>query len=322
MRTFTAEDVDRILAYPALVGVLDAAFRDDIEAPLRHHHTIDRGERADGVMLLMPAWSKLAGNDNGYLGVKLVNVYPDNSEIGEPGVQAAYILMNGRTGAPLAMIDGKTLTTWRTAGASALAARYLARPDAAKMVMVGAGAMAPYLIRAHASVRPITQVTIWNRTIENAVGIAERLDPLLPETAFSVSEDLESAIREADLISCATFSNDPLVKGAWLKPGAHLDLVGAFTPSMRESDDEAVRRSSVFVDTRIGALVEGGDVVLPIKDGVIKKDDVKADLFDLCRSTHPGRASADEITFFKSTGASLEDLAAAIHLYEQADATN
>lgn len=317
MRIISAEEVDKILSYPALVEVLREGFRAEVTAPLRHHHPIDRGDKAEGFMLLMPAWSDLKNSDDGYLGVKLINVFPDNGEIGEPGVQASYILMKGRSGAPLAMIDGKKITTWRTAGASALAASYLARNDANKMVMVGAGAMAPYLIRAHASVRPIEEVIIWNRNVDHAVELAKSLEGT-SDFVVAVSQDLEAAVRTADLVSCATFSTEPLVKGEWLKPGAHLDLVGAFTPDMRESDDEAIRRADVYVDTRVGALAEGGDVVQPIKNGIISEDDVIGDLFDLTCGDVSGRTSDDAITLFKSTGASLEDLAAAIHVYELA----
>lgn len=321
MHMFSADDVDRILSYPKLVEVLRAGFQSDIIAPLRHHHAIERGERAQAFLLLMPAWSDLRKNNDGYIGVKLANVFPDNGEINKPGVHASYILMNGQTGETLAIIDGATLTTWRTAAASALGADYLARKNASQMVMVGAGAMAPYLIRAHASVRPITHVTIWNRSIDKAVTLAKKLEATLP-ISFSVSDHLESAVLEADIISSATFSTQPLIHGKWLKPGSHLDLVGAFTPHMRESDDDCVRRAELFVDTRVGALNEGGDIVQPIKDNVINESDVLADLFDLTRNNHLGRTSDDAITLFKSTGASLEDLSAAIYLYEQAKESN
>lgn len=317
MRFFSADDVERLLSYPRLVHVLRDGFRTDAVAPLRHHHAIERGGRAAAFMLLMPAWSGLAQEDGGYLGVKLANVFPDNGAIGKPGVQACYVLMKGRTGEPCAVIDGARLTVWRTAAASALAADYLARRDCRRMTMVGAGALAPYLIRAHRSVRPIRDVTIWNRNTEKAAALAKRLEGTLP-VSFSVTDDLEEAVCEADLVSCATFSVEPLVRGKWLRPGAHLDLVGAFTPERRESDDDCVCRARIFVDTREGALKEGGDIVQPMRAGVIFERDVLADLFDLARGLHPGRTDEDEITLFKSTGAALEDLAAAIHLYENA----
>lgn len=316
MDIFSADDVERLLSYPETVEVLRAQFREKVIAPLRHHHAIERGQHARAVMLLMPAWTDLAQNAEGYLGVKLVTVFPDNGKINKPGVNASYILMDGRSGETLAIIDGARLTTWRTAAASALGADYLARPNASRMVMVGAGAMAPYLIRAHANMRPLTDVVIWNRTSDKAEALAKSLEKMMP-VSFSVATNLAAAVKEADIISCATFSNVPLIRGEWLKPGSHLDLVGAFTPDMRESDDECVRRADLFVDTRTGALVEGGDIVQPIRDGVIDKTDILADLFELTGQIHPGRASEDQITLFKSTGASLEDLAVAVHLFER-----
>src|SRR6185369_14759448 len=170
---------------------------------------------------------------------------------------------------------------WRTACASALAASYLAREDASHLVMVGAGALAPHLVRAHSAVRPIRRVTIWNRTRGNAVKLAFALS--LKGSEHESADDLETAVAEADIVSCATLSATPLVRGKWLKKGAHLDLVGAYTPKMRESDDDAVKRARVYVDTRAGAPNEGGDIAQPLKSGVLKKDAIRGDLFELCR---------------------------------------
>jgi ornithine cyclodeaminase len=175
--------------------------------------------------------------------------------------------------------------------------------------MVGAGALAPYLIEAHASVRPIAEVHVWNRDPARAEALVSRL--VHRPFAVRVADDLEAAVRAADIVSCATLSPTPVVRGAWLRPGAHLDLVGAFTPAMRESDDEAVKRARLYVDTREGGLKEAGDIVQPLQAGVITRADIVGDLFDLCRGQAPGRRSADEITLFKSVGTALEDLTAA-----------
>jgi ornithine cyclodeaminase len=177
------------------------------------------------------------------------------------------------------------------------------------MVMVGAGALAPFLIRAHASERPIARVTLWNHNAEKARHTAAELARQgLPAEA---TEDLEAAVRGADLVSCATLSTAPLVRGAWLKAGAHLDLVGAFNLAMREADDAALQRACVYVDTP-AARTEGGDVALALASGAISPADIKGDLFTLCRGEAPGRARADEITAFKSVGTAIEDLAAAM----------
>jgi alanine dehydrogenase len=187
------------------------------------------------------------------------------------------------------------------------------------MLMVGAGALAADLVRAHASVRPIGEVTIWNRTPANANNLVHRLDG--SGLQVSVASDLETAVRVADLISIATLSAKPLIRGAWLQPGTHLDCVGAFRPDMRETDDEVVRRARIWVDTRAGALREAGDIVMPIEAGVIRESDILGDLFELMRGTAPKRESPHEITMFKSVGAAIEDLAAATAVYENDGAT-
>jgi ornithine cyclodeaminase len=258
----------------------------------------------------MPAWHELAtSSEKGFVGVKIVTVHSGNSARGLPSVAGVYVLMDVRTGIPLALIDGPALTLWRTAAASALAASYLARPDSSHLVMVGAGALAPYLIEAHASSHPIERISVWNRNWPRAEALATELSTR--GYRIRAVEELEPVVREADIVSCATLSHQPLIKGVWLRAGTHLDLVGAFTPEMRESDDETVRRARIFVDTRTGAASEGGDIVLPLAAGVIDHSDILADLFDLCRGDVPGRQSGEEITLFKSVGAALEDLAAA-----------
>ncbi len=305
MRVVDQSGVDSALAFPPLIEAIDAALRADIVVPVRHHHTIARAE-GDATNLIMPAWAAGAG---GYLGVKIVNVFPGNGARGLPSVLGSYLLMSGDTGAPLAVIDGTRLTLWRTAATSALAARYLAKPDAATHLMVGAGALSPFFLRAHRAVRPITRSIIWNKTRANAEKVAASLEA--EGIAVEVADDLEAAVRAADIISTATLSKVPLVRGAWLKPGAHLDLVGAFTPQMRETDDDCVLRARIFVDTRGGALKEGGDLVQPIQAGIITAEAVEADLFDLARGTVSFARAANDITLYKSTGGAVFDLATA-----------
>jgi alanine dehydrogenase len=305
MRTIGGDDIARALTYPALVEALKAAFRGEIEVPVRHHHRIAQ-PAAEATLLIMPAWTEE------FLGCKLVTVFPGNAELGRPSVDGTYLLMSGRTGEPLAVIDGRPLTAWRTAAASALAAKYLARPDAAHLLMIGAGALAPHLVRAHAAVRPIRRISLWNRTRQRAETLAFPL--VWDGYEATVGEDLERLVRDADIVCCATLSKAPLVRGEWLKPGAHVDLVGSFRPDMREADDEVLRRARIFVDTRV-ALQEAGDLVDPIRRGVISAADIQGDLFDLCRGKIEGRAGAEEITLFKSVGTAIEDFAAAMVLW-------
>lgn len=311
MRIVEAETVGRLLAYPDLVDALAAGFASPVVTPVRHHHPVARVGEPDAMLLLMPAWDDMAGAiaDDAVMGVKIVTVVPGNAARGKASVVGSYLLLSGLTGEPLALMDGPRLTLRRTAAASALAARHLARPDARRLVMVGAGALAPHLIEAHASVRPIDEVLVWNHRPDKAEALAATLAGR--SYAVRATTDLADAIGGADIVSAATLSAEPLVRGAWLRPGTHVDLVGAFTPTMRESDDEAVRRARVFVDTRAGALKEAGDIVRPLAAGVIAETDVIADLADLCRGTDPGRRSLEEITLFKSVGTALEDLVAA-----------
>jgi ornithine cyclodeaminase/alanine dehydrogenase-like protein (mu-crystallin family) len=316
MRIITGSDIAEALTFPELVETLRTAFRSGPVAPERHHHTIALPDQPDATLLLMPAWSDFAAQGHshrGYVGVKVVSVFPGNAERGRPSVSGVYLLMAGRSGEPLALIDGQALTLWRTAAASALAASYLARHDSSRLLMVGAGALAPYLIEAHAAVRPIREVLIWNRHAERADKLAARLAGR--RYTVAATEDLEGAVGGADIVSCATLSREPLVRGAWLSGGTHLDLVGAFTPEMREADDAAVERARLFVDTRAGALKEGGDLVQPLASGLISEDDIAADLFELARGEKAGRRFHDQITLFKSVGTALEDLAAATHVF-------
>jgi ornithine cyclodeaminase len=316
MLHLSADDVDRALTFSGLVETLRAAFRDGAVQPVRHHHGVEKPDGAASTLLLMPAWTDFnaAGTSkDGHIGVKIVTVSPDNNAIGKPAVMGLYLLLDGRTGEPQALIDGQRLTQWRTACASALAASYLARADAERLLVIGAGALSPFLAQAHAAVRPLKTIRIWNRTPANAEKVvADLVAKGLPAEA---AQDLDAELAEADIVSSATISTTPLVKGARLKPGAHVDLVGGFTPDMREADDEAIRRARVFVDTRAGATKEAGDIVQPLASGVLKPEAIVADLAELTRGEKKGRESADEITLFKSVGAALEDLAAGIAVY-------
>jgi len=319
MRIIPAADIADVLTFPELIETLRSAFRSGVHTPARHHHAIDLPDQADATLLLMPSWTDFAAqghSDRGYIGVKIVSVFPDNSSRERATVSGVYLLMSGNSGEPLALIDGKSLTLWRTAAASALAASYLARQDAHRLLMVGAGALAPYLIDAHAAVRPIRQVLVWNRSAEAAGRLVARMTGR--EFTITAITDLESAVRGADIVTCATLSQQPLIRGDWLPGGAHLDLVGGFRPDMREADDAAIRRARLFVDTREGALAEAGDLVQPLQSGLIGKDDIAADLFDLTRGKRAGRRFHDQITLFKSVGTALEDLAAAIHVFSRA----
>ncbi len=282
-----------------------------IQVPLRHHHDYPNPEEdKDSTLLLMPAFE--SGKD---LGVKIVTVSPNNGKYDLPSIQGTYLYLDGHKGNVKAILDAKSLTGKRTAATSALASSYLSRTNASSLLMIGTGALAVNLIEAHASVRPIERVYVWGRTLEKAQAVCDKLH----HAAYSCTavSSIEEIIGEVAIISSATLSPVPLVFGKWLKPGQHLDLVGAYKKDMREADDEAVLKSSVFLDTYQGGLKESGDILIPLTNGVLSTDDIKADLFELCSTKKAGRTSDEEITFFKSVGHAMEDLIAAGYFYEE-----
>jgi alanine dehydrogenase len=289
----------------ALIDALDTAFRGSAMVPPRQQYAIPpmEGGARGGTLLVMPAWRAGAS-----LGIKLVTVYPDNARHALPAVAATYILLDASTGVPRALLDGEELTLRRTGAASALASRYLSPPLASRLAMVGTGQLAPHLIESHARVRPIREVRVWGRRSERALAIAASLNS--PRLRVEAVDDLEAAVRWADIVSCATLSQQPLVRGAWLRAGQHLDLVGAFNPQMCEADDEAVAGAELYVDTRVGALAESGEIVGAIARGVIGPQDVRAELSELASGRFK-RSDPAAITLFKSVGTALEDLAAA-----------
>jgi ornithine cyclodeaminase len=304
MKFVDAAQVSAGLDVHRLVDALRAGFQSDWEMPLRHRHTVKRADEPDSYLALMPAW-----RSDGALGVKVTTIVPGNAARNLSSVMPIYILFDSLTGAPSAVMDGRMITLHRTAATSALAATYLAREDSRRLLMVGTGALAPHLVRAHCAVRRIDEVLVWGRRPAKAEELVAGLGPMKPRV-IAVT-DLEAAARSADIISCATLSDAPLVFGKWLKPGTHVDLVGSFTPTMREVDDEAVRTARVYADKREAALVEPGDITQPIANGAITPDHIVGDLFGLARDTVKGRRDANEITIFKSVGLALEDLVAA-----------
>ncbi|MBT9288105.1 ornithine cyclodeaminase family protein [Prosthecodimorpha staleyi] len=266
-------------------------------------------------LLVWPAW-----RFGGYAGVKMVSVFPANPDAGKPTNATVYVLFDGRDGRPLATLTGSALTTMKTAADSALAADHLARPDARVLAVLGAGAQAPWQVAALRTVRPrIDRVLIWNRNAARAEALAAHLRQALDVAAETVA-DAGAAVAQADIVTTVTGSTVPIVEGARLRPGTHVDLVGGFTAAMREADDETIRRGRLWVDTRRFTLADCGDVAGPIAAGVIGAQDIAGDLFELCRGTVPGRREVSEITVFKNAGGGHLDLMTAIAFYERAGA--
>lgn len=298
------------LDFARLVPALRDAFAGDVQVPPRHVHRIEAGT-AQGTVLIMPAWSAASG----YLGIKTINIFPDNSARGLPGLHATYVLYDAHTGVPLASMDGNEITAHRTAAAAALGASFLAREDARRLLVLGTGRVARLLPAAFGSVRAIDQVGVWNHRAESAQALADQWRAA--GWNATATTDLAAAVRRADIVSCATLATTPLVRGEWLAPGSHLDLIGSFTPQMREADAACFAGASTFVDTD-EALHKAGDLLDAIAAGTLRADGVAATLAQLCRGEHAGRSRDDQRTVFKAVGSALEDLAAATLVWQEA----
>jgi len=280
-----AKDVEHLLDWNNLADALLAGHRmppAEISDQFLH--------RGGDTLLSRAAWIDGVG-----VAVKSVTVMPDNATQGLPSVHGAMVLFEDKTGQVEAVIDSALVTKWKTAGDSVLGARLLARPDSKRLLIVGAGTVAASLIEAYRAVFPNIDISVWNRTKAKAEGLG-----------VPVADDLEAAVRAADIISCATMATDPIIKGEWLQDGQHLDLIGAFKADMREADDLAMQRAKVFVDSRATTVEHIGELMIPIASGAISARDVQGDLYDLVHGR--GRMSDDDITLFKNGGGAHLDL--------------
>lgn len=297
--------IDRIMDWQGLVARLEAS------------HKLPRPEIGDTLLrmglnsiLVRTAWVDGLG-----VCVKAATIFPGN-QAPIPSIQGEVLLFDKDMGRLIATIDAVAETRWKTAGDSALGSKLLSREDSRHLLLIGAGTMAEPLIRAHLAVRPsIERVSIWNRTAERAHGVARRLADLGRPVA--VVTDLGAAVATADIVSCATMTTAPILEGRFLKAGTHVDLVGAYRADMREADDEAMRRGRIFVDFRGTTVGHIGEIEIPLKAGVIRKEDILADLYELAAGT-PGRRSAEDITIYKNGGGAHLDLMTARAIVEGA----
>ena len=305
MRVLDAAEIRALAPMPRLIECLREAFRDPPTPPPRQVTPIPGGN-GDRVLLYMPAFDGEGGG-----AIKLATLFPDNGARGAPTIQAALLVFSD-TGAPVALLDGAMVTRLRTGAASALASTYLSRTDSAHLVLIGTGALAPYMALAHCTARPIGKVTVVGRREERARETAAEIALMIEGTIeVEVATSLEKVVPVADIVCCATTSAQPVLAGRWLRPGTLVDLVGGFTPARREADDEVVTRARLFVDTYEGALAEAGDLIQPLERGLIARDRIEGELADLVSGRALGRRGADEIILFKSVGTAIEDLAAA-----------
>jgi ornithine cyclodeaminase len=299
------------LPFADLIDELSIGFAQGCSGPARHHHTIENDGQPDATLLLMPAWSN-RGDEKRYVGVKLVTIYPGNSQKGLAGLTSTYVLYDGDNGQLLAMLDGNVITARRTAATAALGARFLSREDSRALLLLGSGRVASLVPEAIRAVRPIEKVEVWDIDANSAGRLVGELNDL--GFRADVVSDLRAAAGRADIVSAATLSTEPLLSGSWLRPGTHVHLIGSFTPAMREADDELIRTAELYVDTR-DALHETGDLIQPIEAGVIGPERILGSLAELTRGTVAGRSSEDQITLFKAVGSSLADLVAARLVY-------
>jgi len=298
-----AEDVKENLSWTALCDALHEghqAPRADIDDILF--------KQGDNALLNRAAWIKGMG-----IGVKTATIFPKNANLATPlpNVQAVFTLFDDDTGKPLALIDGNLVTKWKTAGDSVFAAKLLARPDSRILTIIGAGAVASSMIDAYRALFPqLEKVQIWNRTFAKAQKLAQE------KNAIAI-QDLPEALSNADIVSSSTMSTSPFIKGEWIKAGTHVDLIGAYRPDMREADDSLLVKSRIFVDSRETAIHDIGELAIPIKNGIIKEDDVIADFYQLCNDAQ-GRKTDAEITLFKNGGGAHLDLMTALYIKKMA----
>jgi 1-pyrroline-2-carboxylate reductase [NAD(P)H] len=309
MKIIDAEQVHAALSYPEMVDALQEAFAGSYNQPPRQVFLLDDNPENFDAFALLPAW-----NDK-IIAVKAFTYYPSNKPP-YPLLYSKIMIFDRAHGEPLALVDGTTCTFWRTGGTSGLATRLLSREDSSTMLLLGTGNLSTYMCRANASVRPLKKIMVWGvpdgmPPVADAEAVAAKMSKELPHIEFSVINDLEKACGDADIIICATSSPEILVKGAWVKDGTHLDFIGNHHADKRECDSEVITKGKVYVDSYVNAFKEAGEILVPIKEGVFRKEDVVAELAEMCQGKAELRTNDKEITVFKAIGQALSDLVAA-----------
>jgi 1-pyrroline-2-carboxylate reductase [NAD(P)H] len=305
MKIIEAQDVHRVLTFPVLLQSLRDTFGKPAGTPRRTVYKLDEHDPFNDAFALLPAWS------GDVIGVKAFTYLPSNAPKGRQILHSKILIFDRETGAPVALVDGTSVTYWRTAAVAALAADFLARKDAERLLICGTGNLAPYMILAHASVRNYREVLVWGRSEERAVATVRSVKSKSPALNIRVASNLEAVARESDVISCATASQEPLILGEWVRPGTHTDFFGNHERNHRECDSDLVVKSRVYVDSRANCMNEAGEILVPISEGRITEAHVVGELADLCAGRVKGRETPEEITLFKSVGTALADLAGA-----------
>ncbi len=309
MKTIGPEEVHAALSYPALIDALEETFSGEFSMPPRNVFLLDENSDTHDAFAVLPSWN------TSLIGVKAFTYFPSNSEPYK-SLYSKILLFDRAHGEPLALVDGTTVTFWRTAGISGLATRLLARENAETLLLLGTGNLATYIIRANASVRPLKRVLVWGRTASNAGKVVDQMNAELDGIEVSVVDNLEEACGQSDIIVSATGSHEPLVKGDWVKPGTHTDFIVNHHADKRECDTALVLKSKVYADSYANCFKEAGEILVPISEGVFTKEDVVADLSEMCSGSAPLRQSDDEVTLFKSIGMGISDLVGAGLAYQ------
>jgi 1-pyrroline-2-carboxylate reductase [NAD(P)H] len=311
MKIISAEEVHAALSYPDLVDALQDAFSKEFKMPPRNVFMLDDKDDNTNAFALLPSW-----NDS-LIGVKAFTYFPDNPRPQYQSLYSKIMLFDRQHGEPLALVDGTSVTFWRTAAISGLASRLLSRENSESLLLLGTGNLSTYIIRAQASVRPLKKVMVWGRTPANAERVIQTMAAELGEIEFSVADKLEAACGLADIVVSATASHEPLVMGDWIKEGTHTDFIGNHHATKRECDTALVLKSKVYADSRDNCFKEAGEILVPISEGVFQKEQVLGQLTEMCTGQVPLRTNDQEITLFKSIGMALSDLVGAGKAYQQ-----
>jgi len=307
MKIISAEQVHQNLNFEELIPLLKHSFSRPFSMPQRQVHELDV-EQSDNhdAFALLPSWNEEV------IGNKMFTYFPDNAKKHDlPGLFSKVMLFKRQTGEPLALVDGTSVTYWRTAAISALASQLLSKEDSKNLVLFGTGNLASYILKAHLTVRNLTQVTLWGRDSEKVSALIDTFTTQYPDITFNASVDLDVEVANADIVCCATGAKTPLFDGNKLSPGAHVDCLGNHIKDARECDTTTVTRARVFVDSLTNTLAEAGELLIPIAEGAFNKDDIVGELADMCKTPSLLRQSPEEITLFKSVGTAISDLVGA-----------
>ena len=302
MKIIEAEQVNQALNFPLLINSLATGFKKDFGMPPRQVFSLSADPTVRDGFAVLPAWT------DEVVGLKAFTHFPENAALGLPVLHSKILLFNRSDGVPLAMIDGTSVTLWRTAAVSALASRFLARADSQTMLLLGTGNLAIPLVNAHLAEHTLSQIFLWGRSKEKVSVLKQSLMLLHPQVHFITVNDLPECVALVDIVVCATASAAPLVFGDNVMPGCHVDLLGNHSPDRRECDTALISKSSIYVDYRPNVLKEAGEILIPIAEGKFKAGNIRGDLAELCRGGISARSGFSQITVFKSVGTALSDL--------------